>query len=270
MSSIAVENLAFAYDSEVVLKDINLRIESGDFACLLGESGCGKSTFLRLMAGLAMPTAGVIKVDGKPVNGAGLDRGVVFQDYSLFPWLTNGYNLLLALRQKYKDKSKKELKEMALRGLEEVGLDASVFHKFPFELSGGMRQRCAICRAFTLDPPVLLMDEPFGALDAITRARLQRTILHLWRKNAVERKTIVFVTHDVDEALLLANKIFLFGSSPSGIIYQHFFKEGEKPPADELLDSPHIIQLRNRLIQALNKDIATKVEHDTSAMLHRA
>lgn len=259
MSEITVQNLSFSYETEAVLYDLNMSIASGDFVCILGESGCGKSTFLRLLAGLTMPTSGAILVDGRPIAGAGLDRGVVFQDYSLFPWLSNGKNIILSLRQKFGDKSPAELKEMVLRGFEDVSLDESVFKKYPFELSGGMRQRCAICRAFTLDPPVLLMDEPFGALDAITRARLQRTILDLWRKDEPNRKTIIFVTHDVDEALLLSNKIFLFGSSPSGVIYTYEFRDGEKPPLDELFDHQEIIELRGRLIQTLNRDIAVRV-----------
>jgi len=259
MSHISVENLCFSYESEPVLHAVNMQIESGDFVCILGQSGCGKSTFLRLLAGLATPTQGVIRVDGRPVTGAGLDRGVVFQDYSLFPWLSSGRNIVLSLRQKYKDKSKRELKDIVIRGFKEVGLDESVYGKYPFELSGGMRQRCAICRAFALDPPVLLMDEPFGALDAITRSRLQRTILRLWQKDEAQRKTIIFVTHDVDEALLLASKIFLFGSSPSGIIYSHAFGEGEKPSPDELFDHPELIALRSKLMHVLNKDIVAKV-----------
>lgn len=259
MSEIRVENLSFSYNSESVLQDLNLRICSGDFVCILGESGCGKSTLLRLLAGLSLPDQGAVLVDGKAVTGAGLDRGVVFQDYSLFPWLSNGKNIMLSLRQKYSDKSKKELKRIILRGFEEVGLDEAVYDKFPFELSGGMRQRCAICRAFALDPPVLLMDEPFGALDAVTRGRLQRTILRLWEKDRARRKTIVFVTHDVDEALLLANRVFLFGSSPSGVIYSHAFAEGEKPPVEELYDAPKITALRSKLVQMLNKDIAAKL-----------
>ena len=259
MSLISVEHLHFAYGKEQILRDVDLRIDSGDFVCILGESGCGKSTFLRLMAGLAEPTSGAIRINGTPVRGAGLDRGVVFQDYSLFPWFSAGHNIVLSLRQKFKDKSKKELKEIVLRGLRDVGLDESVYRKYPFELSGGMRQRCAICRAFALDPPVLLMDEPFGALDAITRGRLQRMILRLWRQDEQCRKTILFVTHDVDEALLLANKIFVFGSSPGRLIHSCELPEGTKPPVEELFDDPEIIRLRTRLLQVLNNDVTMQI-----------
>ena len=231
-----------------------MRIESGDFVCILGESGCGKSTLLRLLAGLSLPSQGKILINNREVTGAGLDRGIVFQDYSLFPWLTNGANIMLALKQRFPEKSEAELKDIVNTGLQSVGLESQVFHKHPFELSGGMRQRCAICRAFALDPPVLLMDEPFGALDAVTRVKLQRLILSLWQKDSSRRKTIVFVTHDVDEALLLANKILLFGSSPKGVIYTHSFKDGIKPAPEAFFEDENIIALRNTLIRNMNKD----------------
>ena len=259
MSAISIENVAFAYDSEPVLQDLSVNIASGDFVCILGESGCGKSTLLRILAGLARPTQGRILIGDREITGAGMDRGVVFQDYSLFPWLTNGKNIVLALKERFPEKTKSELKKIVYEGLVNVGLEASVFDKYPFELSGGMRQRCAICRAFALDPPVLLMDEPFGALDAITRVKLQRLILSLWQKDESNRKTIIFVTHDVDEALLLANKILLFGSSPSGIIYTHSFAKDSKPPLDDMFEEHSILALRNELIRNLNKDIMKRV-----------
>ena len=259
MSTIVIENVSFSYDSEPVLHDLSVQIASGDFVCVLGESGCGKSTLLRVLSGLAQPTEGRILIGGKEITGAGLDRGVVFQDYSLFPWLTTGKNIVLALRQRFPEKKDSELKELVFAGLKNVGLEESVFHKYPFALSGGMRQRCAICRAFALDPPVLLMDEPFGALDAITRLKLQRLILSLWQKDEETRKTIVFVTHDVDEAILLANKILLLGSSPSGIIYTHFFAKDSKPPLDAMFEDPSILAVRNELIRNLNRDILRKI-----------
>ncbi len=259
MHDIKVENIVFSYDKDLVLENINMEIEAGDFVCLLGQSGCGKSTFLRLMAGLSEPDSGTILVGNKPLHGASLDRGVVFQDYSLFPWLTTGKNILLSLQQKFKEENKKELKNRALYYLKKVGLDESTFDKYPNELSGGMRQRCAICRSFALDPPILLMDEPFGALDAVTRAKLQDMILDLWRKDNERRKTILFVTHDVDEALFLATKIFVFGSSPGQIIYTHSFKDKEKFSHDTFFENKEIIELRNKLIHILNRDIEEKL-----------
>ena len=171
-----IKDLSFTYPDDkkqkLILKDINLEVKSGEFVCLLGQSGCGKSTMLRLLAGLEKPTTGEILLDGKPIEGAGLERGVVFQSYGLFPWMTAGKNIMLALKQRYPGKDKKELKEIAQKALLSVGLKEDTFNKLPKELSGGMKQRCAIAQAFSIDPPVLLMDEPFGALDAVTRANL--------------------------------------------------------------------------------------------------
>ena len=253
MPAISVRKIGFRYEHEEVLKDLDMEIASGEFVCILGESGCGKSTFLRLMAGLAEPTSGEILIDGQAIRGAGLDRGVVFQDYSLFPWFSAGRNILIALQQKFKGTSKAELKARVMEGLKDVGLDETVYKKYPFELSGGQRQRCAICRAFALDPPVLLMDEPFGALDAVTRARLQRMIFKLWLKGQ-DRKTIVFVTHVVVEALLLATRIFVFGMNTGRAVYDYKFAE-DKPPQERMFEDRRVIELRNTLMQMLHKDV---------------
>lgn len=218
MPFINIRNIHFSYGEEKILDNIDMDIERGDFVCLLGQSGCGKSTFLRLLAGLAAPSSGSIVINGKVVTGASLDRGVVFQDYSLFPWFTSGKNIVLSMQQKFRDITKQDLKERAMFFLKRVGLDESVYNKYPNELSGGMRQRCAICRSFALDPPILLMDEPFGALDAVTRAHLQNLILSLWNQDSGTRKTIFFVTHDVEEALYLSTKIYVFGLKPSRVI----------------------------------------------------
>lgn len=258
MSKVSVDNLSFAYDKKLVLKDIDLEVSAGDFVCILGQSGCGKSTLLRLLAGLEKPTTGKILVDGKEITKAGLDRGVVFQDYGLFPWKTAGDNIMLALKQKYPDKSKMELKEIAVEMLEKVGLEPEVFHKLPKELSGGMKQRCAIARAFGIDPPILLMDEPFGALDAVTRAKLQDMVLELWEKDQ-ERKTVFFVTHDVDEALLLANRIVVLGQSPSNVIYSCEIPEDKKPNRYTMFENPEIMSLRNTLIRNINMNVAERI-----------
>lgn len=258
MSKVSVDNLSFAYDKKLVLKDIDLEVSAGDFICILGQSGCGKSTLLRLLAGLEKPTTGKILVDGKEITKAGLDRGVVFQDYGLFPWKTAGDNIMLALKQKYPDKSKMELKAIAVEMLEKVGLEPEVFHKLPKELSGGMKQRCAIARAFGIDPPILLMDEPFGALDAVTRAKLQDMVLELWEKDQ-ERKTVFFVTHDVDEALLLANRIVVLGQSPSNVIYSCEIPEDKKPNRYTMFETPEIMSLRNTLIRNINMNVAERI-----------
>ncbi|MCD7878186.1 MAG: ATP-binding cassette domain-containing protein [Cloacibacillus porcorum] len=203
MPFINIRNIHFSYGEEKILDNIDMDIERGDFVCLLGQSGCGKSTFLRLLAGLAAPSSGSIVINGKVVTGASLDRGVVFQDYSLFPWFTSGKNIVLSMQQKFRDMTKQDLKERAMFFLKRVGLDESVYNKYPNELSGGMRQRCAICRSFALDPPILLMDEPFGALDAVTRAHLQNLILSLWNQDSGTRKLFFLL-------LTTLKKLFIF------------------------------------------------------------
>lgn len=259
MSSIRVDNLSFAYekDKQLILKNIDLEVNAGEFVCILGQSGCGKSTFLRLLAGLETPTAGEILIERQPIVGASLKRGVVFQDYGLFPWMTAGENIVLALKQRFPKQDKRELKYVALNMLDAVGLDESVYRKLPKELSGGMKQRCAIAQAFGINPPILLMDEPFGALDAVTRARLQDLVLDLWSQET-PKKTVFFVTHDVDEALLLANRIIVLGQSPSNIIYECIIPEDKHPTRENQFENPDILQLRNILIRQINEDVAVR------------
>ncbi|MEG0898108.1 MAG: ABC transporter ATP-binding protein [Oscillospiraceae bacterium] len=258
MLEVSVNDVSFSYEDELVLGNINLQVKSGDFVCLLGQSGCGKSTLLRLIAGLEKPNSGELLIGGKPINGAGLDRGVIFQDYGLFPWMSAGENITLALKQKYKDKSPQERDVLAHRWMNDVGLDDSLFDKLPLSLSGGQRQRCAIARAFAIDPPILLMDEPFGALDAVTKALLQDTVLGLWDKEKENRKTIFFVTHSVDEALLLATDIFVLGQSPSKVIYHHSFKGMEKPQRETMFSNPEVMEIRNTLIKIIDDEIQAK------------
>lgn len=261
MNDVTISDLSFSYPGtdRLILRDVNLHADEGDFVCLLGQSGCGKSTLLRLLAGLETPTEGTIAVGGKPVRGAGLDRSVVFQDYGLFPWMSAGANLTLALKQRYPQKKKDELKQIALRYLSEVGLGEDVFDKYPKELSGGMKQRCAIARSFSLDPPILLMDEPFGALDAVTRARLQDLVLDLWSRDE-PKKTVVFVTHDVEEALLLATHIVVLGQSPSQVIFDERLDAQKRPTRKNMFEDPAVLELRNTLVECINNDITRKSE----------
>lgn len=254
-----VKNLNFFYEKKMILKDINMDIKSGDFVCILGQSGCGKSTFLRLLAGLEKSHSGEILLDDRLINGPGLERGIVFQDYGLFPWMTSGENIMIALKQKFKDMDKKTRKLEALKRLKDVGLDESVFNKLPKELSGGMKQRCAIARAFGIDPPILLMDEPFGALDAVTRAMLQDLVLKLWENESENRKTIFFVTHDVEEAIFLATDIIVLGQSPSTIIYNYSFNNKKSLKREDLFDDPEIMKLRNELVKIINNDVQSKI-----------
>ena len=261
MHDIKIRNVSFSYkDSDkLILKDINMDVESGEFVCILGQSGCGKSTLLRLLAGLEECTTGEILVDDKVITGASLNRGVVFQDYGLFPWMTAGANITLALKKKYPEWNKARLKERTIELLNAVGLDKSVYRKYPKELSGGMKQRCAIASAFGIDPPILLMDEPFGALDAVTRSMLQDMVLELWESQA-ERKTVFFVTHDVDEAMLLANRIFVLGQSPSNVIFDYKIPDDKRITRENCFEDPESLKLRNELLRNINKDVEAQVK----------
>lgn len=217
---IEVQDLSMTYETEKssfqALKDINLDIGKGEFVCLIGPSGCGKSTLLSVLEGLNEPSEGRVLIHGKEVHGAGPERAVVFQNYSLFPWMSARSNVSFAIRESQKNRqkiSKKDSLATADEFLHKVGLDGFE-DKLPGELSGGMQQRVAIARALACKPEILLMDEPFGAIDAKTRETLQQLLLKLWVEDE-EKKTIVFVTHDLDEALLLADKIVFM--VPKGI-----------------------------------------------------
>ncbi|WP_242392285.1 ABC transporter ATP-binding protein [Anaeromyxobacter oryzisoli] len=255
MTGIALSRVTFGYDDRIVLQDIDLAVGAGEFVCVLGQSGCGKSTLLRLIAGLSSPSSGSLSLGGDPIRGPGIDRGIVFQDYSLFPWLSVGRNIELALEQAFPSKQRSERVELAEEYLALVGLPG-VFHQLPGRLSGGMRQRAAIARAFAIDSPVLLMDEPFGALDAITRARLQDLLLALWEQAGPERrKTIVFVTHDVEEALLLASEVVVLGAKPGRVTATVPIALPRPRPRHLLYTRGEFQQLRDRLLALLHADV---------------
>ncbi len=260
MLEVSANNLHFAYDRELVLGGIDYQAKAGKFVCFLGLSGCGKSTLLRLIAGLEKSDPHQLLVGGKPVNGPSLDRPMVFQDYGLFPWMTAGDNICIALKQKYKEWDKHKRKEVALEWVHNLGLDEDLYEKLPMNLSGGQRQRFAVARAFALDAPLFLMDEPFGSLDAVTTALLQDTVLDLWQKEKENRKTIFFVTHSVDEALLLATDIVVMGQAPSKIIYTHSFTEETKPRREALYTDPAVLDLRTLLYKIINDEIAEKAQ----------
>jgi NitT/TauT family transport system ATP-binding protein len=260
MYEVSFSKVSYSYGSQEVLRDITLTAAPGDFVCLLGPSGCGKSTLLRLLAGLSRPDSGTITLDGSEITGPGLDRGVVFQDYSLFPWMTTGQNIILALEQAFPGKSKKEYREIATGYLDMVGL-AEAYQKLPGQMSGGMRQRAAIARAFAINSPVLLMDEPFGALDAITRVRLQDLLLQLWQQKEGERKTVFFVTHDVEEAILLANRIVVLGLNP-GTVKGTFAVDIPRPRIrQELYLTEQFQALRNQLVTVLHENILSELDN---------
>ena len=194
-----------------VLADIDLSVERGELVCIVGYSGAGKTTLVSLMAGLTAPDRGTIRLDGKPVSGPGADRGVVFQNYSLLPWLTAYENVHLAVDQRFGDWPRDKKRAHTEQHLALVNL-AAARDKRPSELSGGMRQRVALARALAVDPEVLLMDEPLSALDALTRAVLQDEIARIWEAS---KKTVVLITNDVDEALLLADRIIPLSVGPA-------------------------------------------------------
>lgn len=195
----------------LALDTVNLNVEQNEFICVVGPSGCGKTTLLNIIAGLCKPTTGTVKVRGELVTGPGKGKGVVFQQYALYPWLTVEKNVEFGMRMKGVPKA--ERAEIVKKYIDLVGL--SKFAKaYPKELSGGMKQRVAIARAYATAPEVLLMDEPFGALDAQTRAQLQENLLKTWEQ---ERKTCFFITHDVEEAVLLATKIIIMSAGPGHI-----------------------------------------------------
>ena len=242
------------------MSDINLHVAEGEFLCLLGPSGCGKTTLLRLLAGLDLPAAGSIRYNGSPIQGPSLERGVVFQNYSLFPWLTLAENIELALSKSHPQHDAGWRHAHAQDHLARVGLAESAGH-YPTLLSGGMQQRGAIARALALGSPVLLMDEPFGALDPVNRAKLQDLLLELW---ASTRKTVVFVTHDVEEALYLADRVVMLGSS-HGRIIQEIEVGFERPRTRRLFRSREFIERSEQIDELFREDFLQRIEADSSS-----
>jgi NitT/TauT family transport system ATP-binding protein/sulfonate transport system ATP-binding protein len=201
----------FSVNNEPVeaLRNASLQIDKGEFVCLIGASGCGKSTLLRIVAGFETPSAGQVRVLDAPITGPGSDRGMVFQDYALFPWMTVRDNIAFGPKQK----GLKDTKDIAAKYIEMVGL-TQFADRFPYQLSGGMKQRVAIARVLANEASILLMDEPFGALDALTREQLQDELLEIWARTQV---TILFVTHSVEEATMLADRVVVMTAGPGRI-----------------------------------------------------
>ena len=248
MPDIDVKNVSFEYEYEnkkyLALDNVSLRIQDGEFVCIIGQSGCGKSTLITLMEGLQKPLAGQILIGDKNVDGPGKDRCMVFQHYSLFAWLTAKRNVIFGIKQVYPKMPKKDLDRIATDYLHKVGLEGYE-NKYPRQLSGGQQQRVAIARSLAMNPDILLMDEPFGAVDTKTRTELQDLLLDLCR-NEEKKRTVVFITHDVDEALYLADRIIFM--QPKKIrrdIQTNFGKERKR---DELTSSPEYQSLRRELI----------------------
>ena len=224
----------------IALNGVTLDIHDNEFICVVGPSGCGKSTLLNIIAGLLEPTSGEVYCDGKLVEGTGTDRGVVFQQYALFPWLTVKKNVRFALEMR--GIKGKEADQLAMKYLEKVDLVKFADH-YPKELSGGMKQRVAIARAYAADPQVLLMDEPFGALDAQTRTQLQSELLETWEN---DKKTCFFITHDVDEAIILAQKVIVMSARP-GRVKAIIDIDIPYPRDQETKMSPRFLELKNEI-----------------------
>jgi NitT/TauT family transport system ATP-binding protein len=226
------------------LDDVSLEIPDAHFTCLVGASGCGKSTLLNIMAGLLDPTTGEVLVDGRAIDGPGADRGMVFQSYTLYPWMTVRRNVEFG--PKLNGVRRAERRQLASSLIEEMGL-AEFSDSYPKELSGGMKQRVAIARALANDPQVLLMDEPFGALDALTRAGAQRFLTEIWERH---RRTIAFVTHDIDEAILLADTVCVMSPRP-GRVREIVQIDIARPRSFEARESARFIELRHRLLELI-------------------
>ena len=224
----------------VALNGVNLDIYENEFICVVGPSGCGKSTLLNIIAGLTDATSGTVYCNGKAVSGTGTDRGVVFQQYALFPWLTVKKNVMFALEMK--GVKGKQAQDLAMQYLAKVDLEKFADH-YPKELSGGMKQRVAIARAYSADPEVLLMDEPFGALDAQTRTQLQSELLETWER---DQKTCFFITHDVDEAIILAQRVIIMSARP-GRIKDIVDIDIPYPRTQETKMTPRFLELKNHI-----------------------
>ena len=229
------------------LLPVDFDVAENDFVTILGPSGCGKSTMLRIVAGLDHPTSGRVLLGGRPVEGPGADRGMVFQSYTLFPWLTIEQNIRFGLRERGMPEAQQ--KERAAYFIAKVGLRGFEQH-FPKQLSGGMQQRTAIARALANDPKILHMDEPFGALDNQTRVLMQELLLGIWE---AERKTVMFVTHDIDEAIFMANRVAVFSARP-GRIKTELAVDLPHPRHYTIKTSPEFMDLKARLTEEIRAE----------------
>jgi len=237
------------------LQQISLTVPDGQFACIVGPSGCGKSTLLNVAAGLVTPTEGEVLVDGKPADSPGADRGMVFQSYSLYPWLSVRRNIEFGLEVKRTPKAERTRQSSELIRLMKLDGFADAY---PKALSGGMKQRVAIARAVVNDPQVLLMDEPFGALDALTRQIMQEMLTDLWQRY---RKTVLFVTHDIDEAIFLGDVIYIMTNRP-GRIRTTLTVDLPRPRTFDMVGGPRFAELRNQVVGIIHEESMKAVESE--------
>jgi NitT/TauT family transport system ATP-binding protein len=239
-----IDGLCRTYESNhgplTALSEIDFEVRSREFISVIGPSGCGKSTLIRIVAGLETPSVGAVCIDGNPVSGPGADRGMVFQGYTLFPWLTVKKNVMFGL--KMKGMKTREADERAREWLDIVGLSEFANH-YPAQLSGGMKQRVAIARALANEPRILLMDEPFGALDAQTRASMQAHLLRIWERVDV---TVLFITHDLDEAIYLSDRVVVLGANPGRVLEIIDVPVARSRHPDQFL-SGHFLATKKRL-----------------------
>src|SRR5438105_15507331 len=237
-----------AHPPTIALRPTSLSIADGEFVAIVGPSGCGKSTLLRIVAGIDTPSKGGVQLDGIPVAGPGRDRGMVFQSYTLFPWLTIEENIRFGLREQGLDAARQ--REIAAHYVERVGLEGFERH-YPKMLSGGMQQRTAIARALANDPKILLLDEPFGALDNQTRGLMQELLLSIWES---ERKTVLFVTHDIEEAIFMANRVLVMSARP-GRIKAEVPIPLAHPRHYTVKTSPEFSELKRRLTEEIRSEV---------------
>ena len=259
MSELHIQGVSRTFTSARVpatqaLLPVDFHVADNDFVTILGPSGCGKSTMLRIVAGLDQPTSGRVLLDGRPVEGPGADRGMVFQSYTLFPWLTIEQNIRFGLRER--GMPEPQQKERAAYFIAKVGLRGFEQHH-PRQLSGGMQQRTAIARALANDPKILLMDEPFGALDNQTRVLMQELLLGIWE---AERKTVMFVTHDIDEAIFMASRVAVFSARP-GRIKTEVAVDLPHPRHYTLKTSPEFMELKARLTEDIRAESTAAEAH---------
>lgn len=253
MGTVSVEALGLRFKSRnggdvIALNNLNMTIPDKQFAVIVGPSGCGKSSLLDIIAGLKDPSGGVCRLDGKVINGPARERGMVFQNYSLFPWLTVLKNVEFGLS--LHGSSQKETTDRARHYVNAVGL-AGFENAYPNQLSGGMKQRVAIARSLANNPEVILMDEPFGALDSQTRVVMQQLLLGIWEK---EHKTVLFVTHDIDEALFLGEKVYVMSARPGRII-DTIPVDFAHPRSYELSTEPAFVELKRRIQHSLHAEV---------------